>query len=706
MALGPTTFSESFSGLLRLACEDRSPNSEGIIRLDNALRTVSAMKATTYTREHLSHAICDATSSGLLYHFATQGPPRLNSNSGLCPKDVCSSTYLETMTRLQRGLVVTLLSMFLRSPIVEQGYDGVPMILVEKQTQLSTAATSCPGCAGSKFVDKKSSVSLFEAGSTPRALTISHNWRENMVRELSRDANREYESVTRMVGEICRDLELRCDEAERPYQEEKTKSRNLEATAEASRAKVAELEVKLRAQGSKLDDLEIEKHVLSKQVMTSEKRLKEQAGEIERIRHEFNQAKDASERAAQAAIEASRDQDLAYLANLTAKDDILEEQAIKLTISESRISEVEHQIAELIAQGAKDAASLSSNKTLIRELNEGITTANGLVATKQLELDRLTESEALVTVSKEEAATRAQQASDQKDSTIFDLSSRLEAADNRVEEVQHEYDMYTSTKESVILRLRESHKTSYERLQAELEKTRDDAAITHEETVSQIVGLQNKVKILRKEREEQARKLAEAQELGSKFMAVMGNTNASSDPPGIKPRSSAFGTDGVLSCDSSSSEKRASRLNPTYPLGSVASSLNGPTPKRTKTRRTSQACRTQGPTGFKLPTAAKTNRRHTMRSGRTPLADLGPMHNQGPFSPTQRISWEKSPKKIIDLEVSRENQDVPGWTSDDESFGGRDIFTSTNQQQLSAMSKPTKTPQMQNDSFNETTTEF
>lgn len=610
------------------------------------------------------------------------------------------------MTRLQQRLVVIFLSMFLCSPLIEQDHDAVPMILVEKQTQLSTAATSCPGCAGSKVIDNKSSISLFEARSTPHANTISQNWRENMVRELSRDANRIYESVTRMVGEICRDLERRCDEAERPYQEEQIKSRNLETKMEVSRAKVAELEVKLRCQGSNLDDLGIEKDVLSKQVMTSEERLKEQAEEIEKIRHEFDQAKDASERAAQVAIEASRDQDLAYLATLTGKDEILEEQAINLTSSESRISELEDQIAELTARGAKDADVLTSNETEIRDLNQGIATANELVATKQLEIDRFTELEAVLIASKGEAATRAQQASDQKDSTISNLSSQLDAANTRIVEVQHEYDEYTTAKDLVILRLRESHKTSYEKLQVDLETIRNDAAIAHEQTASQIVGLQNKVRKLRREREEQGKRLAEAQELGNKFMAVMGNTNVQASPHGTEPRSSAFGMDDVLSFDSDSAEKRATRTNPTSPLGSGTSSLNGPTPKRTKTRRNAQARRTQGPTDFKLPTAAKTNRRHTMRSGRTPLADLGSTHTQGAFSPTQRISWAKSPKKTMEMEVSGENREVPRWNSDDESFSGRDIFTSTNQQQLSALSKPPEMPQMQNHSFDETTTEF
>ncbi len=555
------------------------------------------------------------------------------------------------------------------------------------------------------MTDNKFSMSLFEAGRTPRTDTISHNWRENLVRELSRDANREYESVTRLVGEICRDLELRCDEAERPYQEEQTKSRSLEVSIDVFRAQVAELEMKLRAQGSKFDELQSAKDALSKKLMKSENRLEDQAEEIQKLRHEFFQAEDASERAAQGAIEASRDQDLAYLATLTGKDEILEEQAFKLTSSERRINELENQIAELIIKGAEDAEYISSDNRTIQELNEGIAIAKGLITTKQLEIDRLTESEAMVIASKEEAASNAQQVSDQKDSTISDLRKQLTEAQARIESIQHDYNEYISTKESVILRLQESHKTSYESLQADSEKIRNNAAIAHEETVSQMLGLQSKVKRLRKEREEQGKKLAEAQELGNRFMAVMSNTNVQASPQG-KSRSSEFGTDDVISYDDSNREKRATRPNPTSPIGSGTTSLNGPTPKRTKTRRTPQARRTQGPTDFKPSLTAKPNRRHTMRSGRTPLADLGPTATQGPFSPTQRISWEKSPNKIIDFDLPRENHEVPGWISDEESFGGRDIFTSTDQQQLSALRKPPKTPLVRNDGFDETTTEF
>jgi len=610
------------------------------------------------------------------------------------------------MTQLHQKLIVTVLSIVLRSPSSGKDLDAISMTLLNKQTQLSTAAVYCAECAGSKPVPSKASLSLFEAGSTPRANTISHEWRENMVRELSRGANREYESVTRMVGDICRDLELRCDEAERPYREEKIKSHNLGAKIEASRAKVAELEVNLRTQSSNLDDLKIEKSVLSKQLMTTEKRLKDQAEELEKVRHEFDQAKDASERAAQAAIETSRDQDLAYLATLTGKDEILEEQAIKLTTSESCISNLEEQVAELTAEEAKLAETIRNNETMMRELNDGIATANVLIATKQVEVDRMTESEAAVIATQKEAATRAQQASDQKDSTISTLRNQLEAANTKLEEIQHGYDVYVSTKDAEILRLGDSHNSSYERLQADLETTRDGAAIAREESMSQIASLQNMVKKLRREREEQGKKLAKAQELGSRFMAVMSNTNNQAAPPKTKSQSSACGIGNVPPEGDSCSEKRATRTNSASPLGSGTASLSGSTPKRTKTRRSPQARRTQGPMDFQPLTGAKTHRRHTMRSGRTPLAELGPMHNQAPFSPTQRISWEKFPKEIVDCEVSRKNKELQGWNSDDESFGGGDIFTSTDQQQLSALRKPLKTPEMPKHSFDESTTEF
>lgn len=705
-SLDSSVLSKSLTGILEIACDNRSPSSDGLVRLDNALPKIAAMTAMTCRHGDLGQAILDVMSSGLLDRFATQGPLQMCRKSGYLPTDVCPSIYMETMTRMHQCLIVTILSNFIRSPLPAEELNVISLTLLEKQTKLCTAAAPCADCGGNSHLPTKASISMFEAGSTPRANSISHNWRENMVRELARDANREHELVIRMVGEICRDLELRCHDAERPYREEQVKSRDLEAELDSSRAKVPELEVKLRAQISSIDDLEKEKDVLLEQMKASEKSMKDQAEDLVQVRHDFDQVKRASQKAAQAAAGISRQQDLAYMATLTGKDEIIEEQASKLIIFENRISELEDHIADLTANGVQDAEILGNNQTTIRTLNEDLASANELVATKQVELDRLVETEAALIRSEDEAAARAREALNQKDSTIRDLGSERQAAKTKMEEIQREFDTYASTKDAKTMRLEESHRSACEKLQVDLKLARNDAAVTREKHVSEINGLQTKVKKIRRERDYQSKKLAEAQELGRRFMAVMGNSNNQATLCRTVSWASEHRSADVASHEISSPEKRAISTDPASPLGSGRSNLSGPTPKRTKTHRDPQTRRTQGSGEFKTPAAKAMDRRYTMEYGRTPLADLGPTHNLGIFTPTQRISWEKSPERVHGRTASTENLKIQRWNSDDESFGGGDIFTSTDQQQLSALRSGHKTPQMPKNISDETTTEF
>lgn len=592
---------------------------------------------------------------------------------------------MQAMNRLHQRLTVTISSMFLRFSSPEQDPEGVSLILLEKQTQMPTIELPCPHCKRCRVFSNKSSLSLFEAESTPQANSASHDWKENMVRALSRDATRAYESATRMMGDVCRDLELRCEEAERPYREEQSKSCKLEESLDASRAEIAKLNVTLEGHSSNIDQLEIEKEDLSKQVRKFEKRHEDQANELRDIQQGHQQAREASERAAEAANKVSRDQDMAYLATLAGKDEIIEEQANRLNEVESRINELQIQISQLLAEAAERAQAIDDNATKIQELNDEISTAQESAAIRQSENDRLMKSEAALRANNEKAMLRAQEASNQTESV---LRHQVETANTALQEVKRDHVLYARTKDAEILRLEDQRKISYEELQAELNMARNDETIAHEKSQSQIASLQSKVKRLRKERDEQGKKLAEAQELAGRFMAVMDHVTKQGPPPKVRPTPSAFARGDVLSEDCRSPEKGEAGTKSSSPVRSGTSSLSGPTPKRTKTHRAPQTRRTQNSLDFKpLPTTLKPYRRHTMKSGRTPLADLGRVHSQGgSFSPTQRIPWgNSSSKKRIVEDIPQEDEGVREWNSDEESLGGGDIFTSTDQQQLSAL---------------------
>ena len=133
------------------------------------------------------------------------------------------------------------------------------------------------------------------------------------------------------------------------------------------------------------------------------------------------------------------------------------------------------------------------------------------------------------------------------------------------------------------------------------------------------------------------------------------------------------------------------------------SSASSPAPKRTKTHQDSGTPMTVATKNVKPITTAKEHRRSTTRINRIPLADL--RRTQG-----QRL-WPTKDPKCQENHTSkadgagemptRDDQVQHKLDSDEESFGGGDIFTSTDQQQLSVLRS--KVPRHD---YDETTTEF
>ena len=138
---------------------------------------------------------------------------------------------------------------------------------------------------------------------------------------------------------------------------------------------------------------------------------------------------------------------------------------------------------------------------------------------------------------------------------------------------------------------------------------------------------------------------------------------------------------------------------PLHPSSQRASSR---APKRIKRPQDPKTPTTQAAKFLKPITTSKEHWRSTMKIGRKPLADLGSAQGPGPLTPRNPRHQEHH-TPIIDGAgaVSMENDQLQISGSDEDSFGGGDMFTSTDQQQLSALhSDP---PRHYHD---ETTTDF
>lgn len=662
---------------------------------------ISTITAIIPRDSDLQHDVLEELTKGdnlaVLQQIVTQEPLGFDLNHGHGPENICPATYKETRMRLHQRLAVMILNVGLRSPRYNPDFSDVLAALVEKQAKLLNTSFRCMEAPPAKQGPEKSSLSLFEAGSTPQTQTVSHNWRENIVRELSRDVNRQHESVIRMVGELCRDLELRCDEAERPYRDEQCRSRDLQACLDDSQAKVTELEVRIESQRSELAELRSVRDCFSAQVQTSEEGLQEMGRRLDQMHREFDQAKSDNMRAAQAAQERSRKQDLDYMSILTGKDVALEEQANKLAISDDRIQKLEDELAQQKSRALQDAQTIICNEGQVQGLKNNVTTASELAELRLVDIERLKASEAHLIESTESIAKAAKEEAKGLLALISEQAAQLQAEKGKLEELKHEYERYTGSKDAEIETLEDLHRSSREKLEADLEEARNNAATAHKENTSQITNLKKIVKQLRKEREERAQEVAEARTMKTGFMAFMGKINDQPAPASKLPQASthAIHTD--------SREQRSPDPAASFSSSTSSASRSGPTPKRTKRHRTPP--HTQTAKATKSDVSFKTVRRSPFKSSRMPLADVCNAPSSSNPTSTQGIHWSKPPcNESAGGEALQENKEVHEWYSDDESFGGGDIFTSTDQRQLSALRS--RTQRLPRDSFDETTTDF
>ena len=657
--------------------------SDTIAQLDVASRKIASiirmLPSLTDSDNLILENLATEEAMALLHQLASYSAPRTEANNVHDITAICSSTFIKARTLLLQQVTFLVLSLGLRSSTCDPSLSGLLITLLENNTEPHSGPIPCPNFCQIKKRAQLPSVSFFESGSTPQSTTISHNWRHNLVRELSREANCQYDSVTRMVGNICRDLELRCNEVELPLREEQAKSCDLEARLEDTQTKVTGLETHIQAQSFEMDNRIAEKTNLADQCDIYKTRLQEVSQQLEQLRDELNRVKEDNEHTAQIAMERSREKDVDYMTIIAGKDSMLDEQASRLDKSENRAKNLEDELARHQTRVLDDAERIKGNEALIQDLETRSASMQDLANSRQAEIDRLRASEVRLSESIKRTEKLAQEDSEQRDAIIADKSAQLKSVQYCLEELQMKHEQNAKSKEKEIQDLEVNHRSACTKLQGDLREARAEVATARDEGAWRIGKLKKQVKQLRKEREERAAEVAEARSMKSGLLAFMNHM----DDQGAMARKQETEID----------EGEQSSLDPLASSGTSNSSINEHTLKRKKRNPSSSQ---RGKSIATKPTPNTRGVRSSMVRSRTPLADLDTTPNP---TPTQRITWGKALRLEEDpVLVSQENAE-PHHSWIDESFDGGEVFTSTDERHLSAL----RTPKPTKNDFDETT---
>ena len=618
-----------------------------------------------------------------------------HSKTGCCP-----SAYANSKLQLQQKLIFMVLRAALQDDKSNKDYQKYHLLL-EKQTVLHSTSHSCTDFLTPRKATHVAVVSLFEAESTPQDNSISHGWRDKLTREMSRDANCRYESVVRMVSEICRDLESRCNEVERPLRDERSRASMLQFELDRSQERIVNLESQAELRKIEAQDRIRERDQLSNQIKTGEGCIQELRERMDCVRQDLDQVRNQAANAARSAVEAARQQDLAYIATLTGKDELLEEQALTLAAREERNARAEEELLNLRTQASRDVRTLQEKDSLLADYKRATTEASDLAGSRQAAIDILAESERLLKIANLELSEKLDNSSSIYKSHVWKLKNESEIAKAKNIEMQKEYQAYVRSKSEEISQLKEDHDIEVAGLRESLSEFTRRAEVAKTDSLSTVNGLRTSIKRLCRELERCTKERDEAQELRSRLVAMVGMAK---DPPVrhntqlIPSRDTAqtpFAT-------ADTPDDRHSSLHTNDSFDSNALTKSGPTSKRKKFHRSSGTPSNPTKTASEFSDATRTDIRTSIRGNRSPLAELSSKKHQGWSIPAHHIRERAVEFGVVSAERLLEREPIGGKiVPDDESFGEDDIFTSPDQRQLSALRH--KTPQAM---FDGITTEF
>lgn len=672
--------SEVLGSILKTAVQQVAPSYEALRMSQTSGLMVSAFAAAANQSSQLRSAI--------LYTLSANAFNRpLNDFLALplpmaCNAETCADHRIcpVALARSQRKLRLDVCSLFLRTGLLastdQAGIDpALAVSLLEKQVEFATAIPACR--FASQSFQRNVALSLVEQSSTPPEQRASSDWRARFSADLLRNAKSNSDSILRTVGDICRDLEDRCEVVEGPLKEEQARSMELQIKLNTASTEIAKLESEAEERNLFLNGLDAEKSSLERQRKADGARITDLTERLQEMEAKTAEVRAVAERTTANAKEEASNQDLKHLAVMNAKEDIIAEQHERIERLEQALEAIREDLA------ATCEASLAAQKRVGELEIEAADSAQAREvdrmssAKKVIDIDRLRGLEVELRAEIEAVADINRRQATRIDSLQSELQSARASSEDYLESLKQIHESEKLAAATEMARLRHDHEKEMVRLSDDHQKAVQTASLECCAKDSTISGLERRIEKLLKDRKEKAREFAEAQDLSTKLMTVMGLKTE--QPPALAQglAKSGFRNIFVDSPDAHQGSRRQTATAPAPSFESSTSSKSGPTPKRTRPRRT-----TRSPTMHqtKISTVAKTVKTAhdtTSRSTRQPLKDLSvSLYNRSPVR-TQEHGLGKPQQERDYSWVAGKHHGDEATELGDLSFGGSDLFAST-----------------------------
>ena len=377
--------------LLQLAILEKLPSQRGLLDLGAAMELANGLAANIPNSRGLREKILCSLSTNefsiplqRFSEFVPAAPYKEHSKDGGCPRH-----YAEIQQRYRRRLCCLILKTGLHAAHDELGLDAsLATALLGKHYEDSSASLKCSFFQLPKLANNCIGVSLFEAGSTPQEMP-SRQWRDQLADSLSRDAGYQQQHIIKTMGEVCRDLEVRCENAEQPFREEQARSRDLRLRLTEAETRNAELAAQNEEYGKAINGLKAEIRHSNEQADAADERSRTLVADLQELQKEVERTKEQATYAAEASSEAARQQDLTYVAIIKGRDKECKEHLDKAENLEARISDITKGLASCQAQEAIQAGQIERLEESLAQRIHNLETAEALAEARLAETDRL-----------------------------------------------------------------------------------------------------------------------------------------------------------------------------------------------------------------------------------------------------------------------------------------------------------------------------
>lgn len=602
--------------------------------------------------------------------FAGQNTPDVATGASQAEESTCNASIRRRRAELCEQVKILLLRAAVRIPraLGESKYASILDRLLDGYRVSSPHGVCLHGKTSGKEVTK---ASFFEAAGTPDSKTISHNWRDRLVDQMSRDTGLRFNSIIRIIEDVCRDLESRCDEAERPLREERIKTQTVESEMAAAVADIDQLREETKTALHTQKSLTAENVLLQKQLNASQKDFGVLSARFRDLEQEAEHSRSETERIASISAESSRERDLIYVATLRSKDEILQQRTEEASALKVRASELQEDLRAAESVLGEQVEDSRRKDATIAMLNKALSKAGDDAQMKEDDLDSSRTAQQALEMENCRIKEAMKETVERDSGALAELQAKLDAADSSHRSVQEEHQELVTSTLAELQKVRTAHQAEKASMRQQLDDVETRAKHEDERNAQLMKESEKGTKRLQRDLQRKARELTEAHEWRRQLMNMMASKNGVASPERISYRSAS------PTPDKSSVDNRMSRKLVTTSFGSDVSTPTLIHSRKRSKQQTSTLDR--GLRGSDDKAKSPVKRRASLPWSKSPSRE--------PLK--ESLSGHNRRATALDIRTLNKNQLLaptdtsPGLVLDvsteEECFGGDDVFTSTDQ---------------------------